>query len=257
MRGYVDTRWGQLHYAADGSESSDAPTLVLLHETPLNHHAFERIVPLLADRFRVIAFDSPGYGRSDGPGGPTSAEEYATTIGEGLDRLGVRRIVPYGVHTGGTIAVALAAALGERTAGLILSGVPYYSDEVRAARRVREIPPVAEDGSHLLDTFLWEPTSYDAELRSRLVSGIAEDPVTGYLAFHAVYAFQPAKVLDRITCPVLLLSNEADPLFDCDGRFSAGVPDARQVIVETERLPVYWAQPQTVAGEIAGFLGSL
>jgi pimeloyl-ACP methyl ester carboxylesterase len=257
VRGYVDTRWGQLHYQATGPESGDAPTLVLLHETPLNHHAFERIVPLLNDRYRVIALDSPGYGRSDGPDGPTTAEEYATTVAEGLDGLGVGRAVPYGVHTGGTVAVALAVLLGERTAGLVLTGVPYYSDEVRAARRVRQIPPITEDGSHLLDTFLWEPASYDAEMRSRLVSGVAEDPVNGYLAFHAVYAYQPAKVLNRITCPVLLLSHEADPLFDCDGRFAGGVADARQVIVDTERLPVYWTKPQTVAGEIADFLESL
>ena len=64
MRGYVDTRWGQLHYSSTGSGS---PAIVLLHETPLNHTAFERIVPLLDGHFRVVAFDSPGYGESDGP----------------------------------------------------------------------------------------------------------------------------------------------------------------------------------------------
>ncbi len=257
MRGYVDTRWGQLHYSSTGPESASGPALVLLHETPLNHRAFERIVPLLSERFRVVAFDSPGYGESDGPGAPTTAEEYAITVNQGLDALGLDRVVPYGVHTGGTVAVALTVALGPRAAGLILSGVPYYSDEVRQARRVRQIPPPVDDGSHLLDTFLWEPANYDAELRSRLVSGVADDPVNGYLAFHAVYSYQPALVLDRITCPVLLLSNPGDPLFDCDERFAAGVADARQVIVDTDRLPVYWTRPEFVASQIAEFAGSV
>jgi pimeloyl-ACP methyl ester carboxylesterase len=207
MRGYVDTRWGQLHYSSTGSV---APAIVLLHETPLNHTAFERIVPLLDGRFRVVAFDSPGYGESDGPEQPTTAEEYAKTFAEGIEALGLDRIVLYGVHTGATFAVQLAAAtIPERVAGLALSGVPFYTDEVRAARRVREIPPVAEDG------------------------------------------YEPTKVLGQISCPVLLLSHPFDPLYEFDNRFAAAVPSARQVIVESDRLPVYWTNPETVADELA------
>lgn len=251
MRGYVDTRWGQLHYAATGSGEQ---TIVLLHETPLNHAAFSRLVPLLSDQFRVVAFDSPGYGESDGPKEPTTIEEYARTIAEGFEAVDLHNIVVYGVHTGASFAVQLAAVTArERVDGLVLSGVPFYTAEVRAARVVRAIPPIVEDGSHLLDTFDWEPAAYDPRMRSRLVAGVCRDQKNAYLAFHAVYAYQPAKVLDQIACPVLLLSNPLDPLYDPDTRFAAAVPGARQIVIQSDRLPLYWTQPNPVAAEIAAF----
>jgi pimeloyl-ACP methyl ester carboxylesterase len=253
MRGYVGTRWGQLHYSSTGSGST---AIVLLHETPLNHSAFGRIVPLLDGDFRVVAFDSPGYGQSDGPGQPTTAQEYAKTFAEGIEALGLDRIVLYGVHTGATFAVQLAASIPERVAGLAMSGVPFYTDEVRRARRVREVPTVAEDGSHLTDTFEWEPAAYDPLMRSRLVAGVSLDPDNAYLAFHAVYGFEPAKVFGQLACPALLLSHPLDPLFDFDNRFAAAVPGTRQVIVESERLPVYWTSPETVAAELAALARS-
>lgn len=88
-------------------------------------------------------------------------------------------------------------------------------------------------------------------MRSRLVAGVSLDPVTGYQAFHAVYAYEPAKVLDQIPCPVLMLSHPLDPLYEFDNRFVEAVPGARQVIVQSDRLPVYWTNPETVADEIA------
>ncbi|WP_067674454.1 alpha/beta fold hydrolase [Nocardia miyunensis] len=254
MRGYVDTRWGQLHYSSTGSGPR---TVVLLHETPLNHAAFQRLIPLLSDTFRVVAFDSPGYGESDGPVAPTSIEEYAETVGAAIETLGLDQIVLYGAHTGGSLALHLGAVtVAERVHGIALSGLPFYTDEVRGAKVVRAVPPVADDGSHLLDTFLWEPDTYDAEMRSRLVAGVARDQQTAYRAFHAVYTYEPAKVIDRIGCPVTLLSHPGDPLFDADNRFSAAVPGARQVVVDTERLPVYWTKPEVVASEIAALAAS-
>jgi pimeloyl-ACP methyl ester carboxylesterase len=165
--------------------------------------------------------------------------------------------VLYGVHTGGSFAVQLAAVtIRERVDGLALSGVPFYTDEVRAAKVVPTLPTIVDDGSHLLATFDWEPAAYDPEMRSRLVSGVTRDPRNAYRAFHAVYTYEPAKVLDQIGCPVLLLSHPLDPLYDPDHRFLEAVPGARQVIVHSERLPVYWTKPEVVAEEIAALARS-
>jgi predicted dienelactone hydrolase len=46
---------------------SDAPVVLLLHGFPTSSHMFRNLIPLLADRYHVIAPDYPGFGYSDAP----------------------------------------------------------------------------------------------------------------------------------------------------------------------------------------------
>ena len=46
---------------------ADAPVVVLLHGFPTSSHMFRNLIPLLADRYRVIAPDYPGFGQSAMP----------------------------------------------------------------------------------------------------------------------------------------------------------------------------------------------
>jgi pimeloyl-ACP methyl ester carboxylesterase len=46
---------------------ADAPVLVLLHGYPSSSHMFRHLIPALADKYRVIAPDHIGFGRSSAP----------------------------------------------------------------------------------------------------------------------------------------------------------------------------------------------
>ena len=46
---------------------ADAPALLLLHGFPSAGHMFRELIPLLSDRFFVVAPDLPGFGQSDMP----------------------------------------------------------------------------------------------------------------------------------------------------------------------------------------------
>jgi len=46
---------------------ADAPKLLLLHGFPSAGHVFRDLIPLLADRFHIVAPDLPGFGQSDMP----------------------------------------------------------------------------------------------------------------------------------------------------------------------------------------------
>ena len=76
--------------AADGHDDNK-PTLLLLHGYPTSSHDFYRVLPDLANRYRVIVHDHLGFGMSDKP------QDYSYTIAEQTDfalmlwqRLGVR-----------------------------------------------------------------------------------------------------------------------------------------------------------------------
>src|SRR5208337_5450377 len=45
----------------------DAPTILLLHGYPSSSRMFATLIPLLADRYHLVAPDYPGFGRSDAP----------------------------------------------------------------------------------------------------------------------------------------------------------------------------------------------
>src|SRR5471030_1358182 len=45
----------------------DAPTVLLLHGFPTSSHMFRDLIPLLADRYHLVAPDYPGFGNSSTP----------------------------------------------------------------------------------------------------------------------------------------------------------------------------------------------
>ncbi len=42
----------------------DSPTIILMHGFPTDSHMFRNLIPMLAQKYHVIAPDYPGYGRS-------------------------------------------------------------------------------------------------------------------------------------------------------------------------------------------------
>jgi pimeloyl-ACP methyl ester carboxylesterase len=70
----VDIEGLAIHYRDAGPE--DPPTILLLHGFPSVGHMFRDLIPPLDDRFRLVAPDMPGFGRSDMP----SKDNYTYTL---------------------------------------------------------------------------------------------------------------------------------------------------------------------------------
>ncbi len=152
-RAFADLPGGQIHYATAGQ----GEPVLLLHQTPRSWDEFREVLPIVGQRCRAIAMDTVGFGDSFRPAEPFSVELAARVAIQFLDAIGVQRAHVVGHHTGGVVAVELAATHPERVSKLILSSTPY----VDAARRQRVAsrPPIDEveykaDGSHL--TALWQ-----------------------------------------------------------------------------------------------------
>jgi pimeloyl-ACP methyl ester carboxylesterase len=63
--GTVDVDGFKIFYRQAGP--ANAPVVLLLHGFPTSSHMFRDLIPKLADRYRVVAPDYPGYGFSDAP----------------------------------------------------------------------------------------------------------------------------------------------------------------------------------------------
>lgn len=87
----------------------DTPKLLLLHGFPSASHMFRDLIPLLAQRFHIIAPDLPGFGRSDMPERGYTFERIADTISRFTEIVGFDRfalyVFDYGAPTGFRIAI--------------------------------------------------------------------------------------------------------------------------------------------------------
>jgi pimeloyl-ACP methyl ester carboxylesterase len=85
------------------------PKLLLLHGFPTASHMFRDLIPLLADRFHLVAPDLPGFGMSDLPGRGHTFDRIAETIDRFTEAVGFNRyavyIFDYGAPTGFRLAV--------------------------------------------------------------------------------------------------------------------------------------------------------
>ena len=91
---------------------ADAPALLLLHGFPSASHMFRDLIPLLADRFHILAPDLPGFGQSDMPARSKFAytfDHVADVIDRFTEVVGLKRfavyVFDYGAPTGFRIAV--------------------------------------------------------------------------------------------------------------------------------------------------------
>ncbi len=95
-------------------------TLILIHGLGTNAKGWIKNIPALAEKFRVIALDLPGYGRSDKGYYDYSMSFYAQVITEFMDVLRIENATLVGHSMGGQIAMTAALEYPERVRRLVL-----------------------------------------------------------------------------------------------------------------------------------------
>ncbi len=115
---------------------ADAPVVLLLHGFPTSSHMYRDLIPLLADRYRVIAPDYPGYGGSSAPDAASFAYSFdrlAAVMAGFIDALGLERYALYLQDFGGPVGFRLAASRPERVTALIIQNAVAHEVGLSAA----------------------------------------------------------------------------------------------------------------------------
>jgi pimeloyl-ACP methyl ester carboxylesterase len=109
----------------------DAPTILLLHGFPTASHMFRDLIPQLADRFRLIAPDLPGFGQSDMPARSTHTytfENTANIIERFAELIGLHRFAMYVFDYGASVGFRLALRHPDRLTAIISQNGNAYEE---------------------------------------------------------------------------------------------------------------------------------
>lgn len=125
----VDVDGFKVFYREAGSSSS--PTLLLLHGFPSASHMYRDLIPLLADRFHLVAPDLPGFGQSDMPARGQfkyTFDNIADVIDRFTQKIGLNRFAVYVFDYGAPTGFRIAAKHPERITALISQNGNAYEE---------------------------------------------------------------------------------------------------------------------------------
>ncbi|MGD8860858.1 MAG: alpha/beta hydrolase [Myxococcales bacterium] len=208
----------RLHYEEWGQGEE---TVVFSHSYLVDSRHFEPQIEALRDRFRVIAYDHRGHGRSEKVAAPFTMEDiYADGVGL-IETLQLGAVHWVGLSTGGFVGMRIAARRPELLRKLVLmdtSAAPEprfnrvkYALMFAVVRRFGMGPTIGEAMKAMFGPqFLRDPAR--AEQRARWRQIMLDGDVPSGMAFgNAIFTRDDQRPnLGRITVPTLVLHGECD-----------------------------------------------
>lgn len=107
------------------------PTVLLLHGFPSSSHMFRNLIPILADRYHVVAPDLPGFGFTEAPARGTfeySFDNLAKVIADFADAVGLKRYAIYVFDYGAPVGYRLALSRPEKITAIISQNGNAYEE---------------------------------------------------------------------------------------------------------------------------------
>jgi pimeloyl-ACP methyl ester carboxylesterase len=262
---------------------ADAPKLLLLHGFPSASHMFRDLIPLLADRFHIIAPDLPGFGQSDMPAREKFAytfDNLANVIERFTEVVGFDRFAVYVFDYGAPTGFRLATRRPERFRAIISQNGnayqeglsdgwgpirTYWNDPSQANRDalrpflapettkwqythgVSDAAAVSPDGRSLDDFYLARPGAAEVQL----------DLIGDYKSNVALYPVFQQYFRTRKP-PFLAVWGKNDPFFLPPGAeaFKRDIPDADVRFFDTGHFALE-THAREIAAAIREFLARL
>jgi pimeloyl-ACP methyl ester carboxylesterase len=228
----------------------DAEPLLFIHGWGVSSEAFGEFFDRLAERYRVVAPDLPGFGRSRSAGRAVSYEAYADALVAILADLGIERSHVVGLSMGGGIALTLAARHPGLVRALVLmapTGCPDVSLARLACDRVLEL------AEQLLAP---APVRGKALVARTFGVNLLRHPASLVATVRMVASRRIVEEARRITAPTLLLWGERDRTIPprLAPQFTDRLPRSTLRVVPAAFHEMATARPEETAAIIHDFI---
>ena len=243
-------------------------TIVFIHGWALNKSVWDDQVPVFSKRYRVLRYDSPGYGTSTGFD-DESVEPLDLLVL--LEALHIDRVYLVGLSRGGSIALRFATAYPERVDGLVLYGAPPPADvpiPPDVMQLFASLPGIAKTngldsvGRLILSSPLfWVPpgrTDVTDRYRRFWASYAGKDlldprPESGLVPLPNVARLSTLRV------PTLVLIGDHDMPFvsAAADTFALRIPNAKKVVIPNAGHGAHFAQPASFNSALIDFFNDV
>jgi pimeloyl-ACP methyl ester carboxylesterase len=233
---YAEVNGTRLWY----EERGEGTPVVFLHAGLMDSRQWDRQLDVFGSRFRAIAYDARGYGRSDAPTVPFSHWEDLRGLLDGLD---VDRPVLVGNSMGGASEIDFVLECPERVQALVLVGSglggvsfrAYDDEQTERAEKAEEARDLAAGADLWLE--VWAPLCPTEPTRT-----IAHENTKVFLLDDLEQALEPpaADRLAEIDAPALVLvgDHEVSGIVEIAGRLEREIRGAKRLLLENaDHLP--------------------
>jgi 3-oxoadipate enol-lactonase len=243
-------------YTVDGP--ADAPVVVLSNSLGATRAMWDPQVPALAERYRVVTYDTRGHGDSPAPAGPYTLDDLVDDVVALMDEVGAGQAHFAGLSLGGMTGMRLAAREPARVRGLALLCTSAKADPKPFLDRAEVVRSGGTAPLAPVVVGRWLTPGYAAEhpeLVARLEAMIAGADDEGYAACCEVVAnLDLREDLGRITAPTLVVAGAEDLALPPEHQraIAEGIPGAELLTVSPGAHLANLEQPLQVTGALLG-----
>jgi pimeloyl-ACP methyl ester carboxylesterase len=228
---------------------------ILIHGAGESSGAWFGWVPQMAQEFRLLRPDLPGFGRSTVRDDfEWSAANLAGIINEFLDKLGIESAHIVGAKLGGAIAMQFAATYPGRTRTLVVCGGPVSPPKLVEASAARSENWWEETQRRRLGS---DASKESIEYWNTLMAAANPQAQRGVLKAASALNLTPA--LPRITSPTLVITTDRSALQSVESvlEYQRKIPNSRLLVLPSDAYHVAVAKADECVTNVLAFIGEV
>jgi pimeloyl-ACP methyl ester carboxylesterase len=226
----VELRPGlQIYYKDEwfGAPWLDAEPVIFLHGNLETSAVWYGWVPRMAQRYRLLLPDLPGFGRSTAPADfEWTLENFAKSTADFMDKLGLASAYIVGAKTGGAIAMQFAAMYPQRTRTIVVASGPFTPVDPKAENNSQQV--------RLGSAATKEEIAYFDKMRDET------RPETKRGMGKTISSINLESLLPRISAPALIITSDRSALQTVETvlRYQPKIPNSRLLVVTSDAYHV-------------------